>query len=96
VQTQSSPLAQRVQFLEAKGLTSSEIEEAMRQAGSNQSASYVLAPQYAAYPPVYGNSPYAAQPPQPWDWRDYFVSFSYVHTVDLKIIVRLPLSFLER
>lgn len=73
-QTQSSPLAQRVQFLEAKGLTSVEIEEAMKQAASNQTSPYGASQQYAPYPPAYGPLPYAAQPPQPWDWRDYFVS----------------------
>ena len=74
-QIQSSALTQRVQFLEAKGLTGPEIDEAMRQASRNQS--YGPPPQvYAGAPyPVYGPSPYAAQPPnQPWDWRDYFVS----------------------
>ncbi|TCD61756.1 mediator complex subunit [Steccherinum ochraceum] len=74
---QSSPLAQRVQFLEAKGLTAPEIEEAMRQSTYNQSLNVAHvqqhAPQYGAGygPPM----PYAAQPPnQVWDWRDYFIT----------------------
>ncbi|KAI0704949.1 hypothetical protein BC835DRAFT_1403872 [Cytidiella melzeri] len=73
--TVSSPLAQRVQFLEAKGLTGAEIEEAMRQAAS---ASLVSASPYgpAAYQPAYGPAPYVAQPPLPWDWRDYFLRYS--------------------
>lgn len=77
VQAQSSPLAQRVQFLEAKGLTAPEIEEAMRQAAATQSGPGPLrtSQQYSApYQPMYGPVPYAAQPPQQaWDWRDYFV-----------------------
>ncbi|EKM61178.1 uncharacterized protein PHACADRAFT_134491 [Phanerochaete carnosa HHB-10118-sp] len=73
VQTQSSPLAQRVQFLEAKGLTGSEIEEAMRQAAASQPVPYAPPQAYGVYQPAYGSAPYGAQPPQPWDWRDYFV-----------------------
>lgn len=74
VQALSSPLAQRVQFLEAKGLTGPEIEEAMRQASSNQATPYSAPQQYGAYQSVYGPVPYTAQPPHIWDWRDYFVS----------------------
>ena len=74
LQTQSSPLAQRVQFLEAKGLTSPEIEEAMRQASATQPVSYNT-PQYGTYQSPYGPVTYTtAQPPHIWDWRDYFVS----------------------
>lgn len=72
---QAAPLAQRVQFLEAKGLTAPEIEEAMRQAGTN----------HTAPPQAYGPSPYAPAygpmsynpvqpPPSQWDWRDYFIT----------------------
>ncbi|KAI0778544.1 peroxisomal membrane anchor protein conserved region-domain-containing protein [Trametes elegans] len=75
---QASPLAQRVQFLEAKGLTAPEIEEAMRQAAMSQSAPRAAAQPYAPslYGPVYGPMPYSAaqHPPQPWDWRDYFIT----------------------
>lgn len=71
VQTQASPLAQRIQFLEAKGLTGPEIEEAMRQAnGSGPRPSHIQQPPYG---PVYGPLPYVPQPNPPWDWRDYFV-----------------------
>ncbi|KAF9822042.1 hypothetical protein IEO21_00036 [Rhodonia placenta] len=76
--TQASPLAQRVQFLEAKGLTGAEIDEAMRQAALSQTAS---APRISAqpygpvYPQVYGPALFPAQPlTQPWDWRDYFIT----------------------
>lgn len=75
---QVSPLAQRVQFLEAKGLNSAEIDEAMRQAAlqRTQFASPSSAAPYGPpYAPVYGLQPFAGQPlVQPWDWRDYFVS----------------------
>jgi peroxin-14 len=71
-QTQQAPLAQRVQFLEAKGLTRPEIEEAMRQAANAQ---IHPPPKYQSLHPVYGPSPYSEIPPphQQWDWRDYFV-----------------------
>ncbi|KAJ3737156.1 peroxisomal membrane anchor protein conserved region-domain-containing protein [Lentinula guzmanii] len=61
----SSPLAQRIQFLEAKGLTPSEIDWAVRQA-SNQSSTISYNP---GYPSGYG-LPTAQQ----WDWRDYFIT----------------------
>ncbi|KAJ3823617.1 peroxisomal membrane anchor protein conserved region-domain-containing protein [Lentinula raphanica] len=64
--SQSSPLAQRIQFLEAKGLTPPEIDLAVRQA-SNQSAA---TPYHPGFPPAYG-LPY---PSQQWDWRDYFIT----------------------
>ncbi|KAI0274639.1 peroxisomal membrane anchor protein conserved region-domain-containing protein [Gloeopeniophorella convolvens] len=70
--TQVSPLAQRVQFLEAKGLTGSEIEQAMRQA--NSSAPYPQHLQQPSYGPVYGPAPYVPPQNQPWDWRDYFIT----------------------
>ncbi|KAI0830672.1 peroxisomal membrane anchor protein conserved region-domain-containing protein [Trametes gibbosa] len=75
---QASPLAQRIQFLEAKGLTGPEIEEAMRIAASNQTASRQPMQGYAPSPygPVYGPMGYspAQAPPQQWDWRDYFIT----------------------
>jgi Pex14 N-terminal domain len=75
IQSHSSSLAHRVQFLEAKGLTPPEIEDALKQAGSNQ-ATQLYRQTYQAYPPAYGPSPYSGVPPpsNQWDWRDYFVS----------------------
>ncbi|KAJ3719849.1 peroxisomal membrane anchor protein conserved region-domain-containing protein [Lentinula raphanica] len=64
--SQSSPLAQRIQFLESKGLTPPEIDLAVRQA-SNQSAA---TPYHPGFPPAYG-LPYSSQQ---WDWRDYFIT----------------------
>ncbi|TBU34549.1 peroxisomal membrane anchor protein conserved region-domain-containing protein [Dichomitus squalens] len=71
---QAAPLAQRVQFLEAKGLTGPEIEEAMRQAAANHTAPQAYGP--SAYSPTYGPMPYNAIQPLPpqWDWRDYFIT----------------------
>ncbi|KAH7880649.1 peroxisomal membrane anchor protein conserved region-domain-containing protein [Lentinula edodes] len=66
--SQSSPLAQRIQFLEAKGLTPPEIDLAVRQA-TNQSAAAAI-PYNPGFPPAFG-SPY---PAQQWDWRDYFIT----------------------
>ncbi|KAJ7103457.1 peroxisomal membrane anchor protein conserved region-domain-containing protein [Mycena belliarum] len=63
--SRASPLTQRIQFLEAKGLTPAEIDLAVRQAaqGSNYTTAY--APnQYSLMPP----------PPYRWDWRDYFIT----------------------
>lgn len=71
LQAQASPLAQRVQFLEAKGLTGPEIEEALRQANASRPLpSHIQQPPYG---PVYGPLPYVPQLNPPWDWRDYFV-----------------------
>ncbi|KAJ7631008.1 hypothetical protein FB45DRAFT_990856 [Roridomyces roridus] len=63
--SQASPLAQRIQFLEAKGLTPAEIDLAIRQASQGPSNAT-----------AYGPAPYALLPPPPyrWDWRDYFIT----------------------
>ncbi|KAH8835796.1 peroxisomal membrane anchor protein conserved region-domain-containing protein [Flagelloscypha sp. PMI_526] len=64
--TQSSPLAQKIQFLEAKGLTPPEIDSAFKQAQAQPG------PSYAPYPGAYG---FPGGPPQSgWDWRDYFIT----------------------
>jgi peroxin-14 len=69
---QASPLAQRIQFLEAKGLSGPEIEEALRQANSPRPLpSHIQQPPYG---PVYGPLPYVPQLNPPWDWRDYFIT----------------------
>jgi len=64
--TQASPVSQRIQFLEAKGLTPTEIDTAMKQAAYSSSPA-------VPYSGLYHN-PYAFSPRQNWDWRDYFVS----------------------
>jgi hypothetical protein len=78
VQSQGSSLAQKIQFLEAKGLTPAEIEDALRQAPLSNAARA-----NASYPqPVYGPMPYqlAQPPPGQWDWRDYFVWHTGIRT----------------
>ncbi|KAI0800904.1 hypothetical protein C8Q74DRAFT_1454470 [Fomes fomentarius] len=76
--TQASPLAQRIQFLEAKGLSALEIEDAMRQVAVNQSAPRPSMQAYppGAYGPVYGPMQYSPVQPSStqWDWRDYFIT----------------------
>ncbi|KIY47013.1 hypothetical protein FISHEDRAFT_46165 [Fistulina hepatica ATCC 64428] len=70
-QTLASPLAQRIKFLEAKGLTPAEIDDAIRQANHSAPSPSQTNP-YASYGPAYGPLPYTVS--QPWDWRDYFIT----------------------
>ncbi|KAF8807467.1 hypothetical protein BYT27DRAFT_7256068 [Phlegmacium glaucopus] len=68
--SQTSPITQRVQFLEAKGLTPAEIDIALKQ------AAFSAAPSQAPYSNAYEPNPYAVVPSSVsrWDWRDYFVT----------------------
>jgi len=69
---QASPLAQRIQFLEAKGLTPQEIDIALKQAALNNPGPSYQANYSAGYAPsIY--SPVGAPIAHRWDWRDYFV-----------------------
>ncbi|KAF5377592.1 hypothetical protein D9615_005339 [Tricholomella constricta] len=71
--SQASPLAQRIQFLEAKGLTPQEIDIALKQSTVNNHGPSYQAP----YAPGYATSPYApvgVAPAHRWDWRDYFIT----------------------
>ncbi|KAF9056231.1 peroxisomal membrane anchor protein conserved region-domain-containing protein [Panaeolus papilionaceus] len=68
--TQASPVTQRIQFLEAKGLTPAEIDIALKQASAIS-----VTPPPPQYASSYSNNPYAMPPsPQRWDWRDYFIT----------------------
>ncbi|KXN89966.1 Peroxisomal membrane protein pex14 [Leucoagaricus sp. SymC.cos] len=68
--TQASPLTQRIQFLEAKGLTPAEIDQVVRQV----SASAPPQGYQQNYISNYTHGPYPLTPrAQGWDWRDYFV-----------------------
>ncbi|KAA1468235.1 hypothetical protein DENSPDRAFT_770764 [Dentipellis sp. KUC8613] len=67
--TQGSSLAQRVQFLEAKGLTPAEIEHALSSASMQNSS----APPFQAQPTYGPFLPSPLQPQRP-DWRDYFIT----------------------
>jgi peroxin-14 len=83
-QSQSSSLAQRIQFLEAKGLTAPEIEDALKQAGSHQATQSYRQPYQTPYVPPYSSSSYVGiAPSNQWDWRDYFVSFATGRDVSL-------------
>ncbi|KAF9531989.1 hypothetical protein CPB83DRAFT_904116 [Crepidotus variabilis] len=75
--TQGSTVSQRVQFLEAKGLTPAEIDIAMKQAANS------APPPPVGYPAQYGQNPYVMIPPpaQRWDWRDYFITAVVAGTV---------------
>ncbi|KAH7883657.1 hypothetical protein F5I97DRAFT_1938352 [Phlebopus sp. FC_14] len=70
--TQQASLAQRVQFLEAKGLTGPEIEQAMKLAANQTShtRAYSQNQNPSSFPVYAGMHP----PPQQWDWRDYFIT----------------------
>ncbi|KZP31268.1 hypothetical protein FIBSPDRAFT_724700 [Athelia psychrophila] len=70
---QASSLTQKIQFLEAKGLTAPEIEDALRQSGSNPTVRPYQAPYQAPYGQNYGTSSFANGSKQ-WDWRDYFIT----------------------
>lgn len=73
--SQQAPITQRVQFLEAKGLTGPEIEEAMKQAANQTARSQPAAQNYFQSPyPAYGPAQYPTYPSQQWDWRDYFIT----------------------
>ncbi|KAL5534152.1 hypothetical protein ACEPAG_613 [Sanghuangporus baumii] len=73
--TQGSSLTQRIQFLEAKGLTPSETEEVMKQASFKQNAAVQATPYYPPYQYGYPYPAIGSMPPpqQPLDWRDYFI-----------------------
>ncbi|KAK2461859.1 hypothetical protein APHAL10511_006322 [Amanita phalloides] len=65
--TQASPVSQRVQFLEAKGLSPQEIDLAFKQAAAAQ-------PYQVQYVPTHGSPPYQLAHGPRWDWRDYFIA----------------------
>jgi peroxin-14 len=75
-----------VQFLEAKGLTAPEIEDAIRQAGSNQVTHSYRQPYQASYTSPYGPSPYGVPPSNQWDWRDYFITAVLTGTVAFGVV----------
>ncbi|KAH9486872.1 Peroxisomal membrane protein PER10 [Psilocybe cubensis] len=74
--TQASPVTQRIQFLEAKGLSPQEIDLAMKQAAFAGSSRVQYANQYSP-------NPYAVAPlpRQRWDWRDYFLNEKQITAV---------------
>ncbi|RGB33468.1 peroxisomal membrane anchor protein conserved region-domain-containing protein [Rhizophagus diaphanus] len=79
-QVQNSPLQKRVAFLESKGLTSDEIEEAMRLVKGGS-------PSVAA-PPSPSNQVVIAQPPpvSRMDWRDFFIAAVLIGGIGYAIV----------
>lgn len=86
---QSSPMSQRISFLESKGLSSQEIDIALGQVGRaamgpmgqrhNAGAAHAMAPTYPmmpAYPPVRARR----------DWRDWFIMGVVSGTVGYGVI----------
>ena len=82
-QTASSPLAQRIAFLESKGLDQNEIQMALQQASSARGGGAAPVPgppaRYAGGGPPTAASSYGPQSPYgpgfeyQRDWRDWFV-----------------------
>lgn len=78
---QSAPLAKKVSFLESKGMTSEEINEAMSRANGTSSSSATattaaapgLAPQAAPGGQMVVQPPPVPQRPS-YDWRDIFIA----------------------
>ncbi|KAG6850492.1 hypothetical protein H0H93_012493 [Arthromyces matolae] len=68
--TQASPLQQRMQFLEAKGLSPQEIDAAFKQAALNTQG-----PSHGqSYSATYTQYPLGVPAATRWDWRDYFIT----------------------
>ncbi|KAI8050476.1 peroxisomal membrane anchor protein conserved region-domain-containing protein [Syncephalis plumigaleata] len=78
-------MAKKVSFLESKGMTSDEIQEAMRRAGTGDSSSNTapatvpvnnsnMAVMPAGYGPVMMQAPPPPPPPPALTWKDYFIA----------------------
>lgn len=97
---QQSSVSQRVSFLESKGLSPDEIDEALRQTGASgaitagaaaqagPSRSVYSAPlsQQQQYGPVFHGQPYPATTGHDRDWRDWFIMAVVSGTVGYGII----------
>ncbi|CAG8486271.1 193_t:CDS:2 [Diversispora eburnea] len=82
-QVQNSPLQKRIAFLESKGLTANEIEEAIKLAkGGSGDLQQV--------PTSMGNMRVAPVPPR-LDWRDFFVAAVLIGGISYAIRYILPL-----
>jgi peroxin-14 len=82
---QSASMAKKVSFLESKGMTSDEIQEALRRTSTSDSGSTTVAPAKptmpindsnmamlpAGYSPVMMQAP---PPPLALNWKDYFIA----------------------
>ncbi|KAJ1311079.1 hypothetical protein OPQ81_009583 [Rhizoctonia solani] len=74
---QAAPLTKRISFLESKGLTTTEIEDAIAQSASSSTASRpssVYSPPQSQFAFQAPPTTMVAPPPIPQrDWRDYFI-----------------------
>ncbi|KAG9099813.1 peroxisomal membrane protein pex14, partial [Ceratobasidium sp. 392] len=71
---QSAPLTKRISFLESKGLTNTEIEEAIAESASASTASRPASDYSMPRAVFQGHSVLTAPPHVPQrDWRDYFI-----------------------
>lgn len=75
---QSAPLAKKVSFLESKGMTSEEIEEAMARVNGKSAAVATTTTTVGNPQPGTVMYPAAVPPPVPtrpsYDWRDIFIA----------------------
>ncbi|CAG8464123.1 18446_t:CDS:2 [Dentiscutata erythropus] len=85
---QNSPLKKRVAFLESKGLTSEEIEEALRKAKDDDISTKVSDVQHNQPNATSSGQPMIIQPPPVprMDWRDYFIAAVLVGGIGYAII----------
>ncbi|QRV76301.1 peroxisomal membrane anchor protein (Pex14) [Ceratobasidium sp. AG-Ba] len=73
-QIQSAPLTKRISFLESKGLTNTEIEEAIAESASSSTASRPALNYSVPQSGFHGAGILTTSPPVPQrDWRDYFI-----------------------
>lgn len=93
---QNAPLQKRVSFLESKGLTSEEIEDALKQAKGGATASQTEGSQAAAVTaaaPPGQQVVHAVPPPVPrMDWRDYFIAAVIIGGVGWAVIAVIKAS----
>ncbi len=84
-QVQNSPLQKRVAFLESKGLSSDEIEEALRQVKSDSPS--VVPPVLPPRTQGAGQVVIAQPPPVPrMDWRDFFIAAVFIGGIGYAIV----------
>ncbi|CAG8507776.1 3308_t:CDS:2 [Funneliformis mosseae] len=85
-QVKNSPLQKRVAFLESKGLSSEEIEEALKKV---KDVSPNVAPQIPPTPPSQGSGQVMITQPPPvprMDWRDFFIAAVFVGGIGYAIV----------
>ncbi|CAG8571809.1 25013_t:CDS:2 [Cetraspora pellucida] len=88
---QSSPLQKRVAFLESKGLTSEEIEEALKKSKGDDistNASEVALPKHNQANVQSSGQPIVIQPPPVprMDWKDYFIAAVFIGGIGYAIV----------